>query len=120
MDGRNRSIILNTDLMQPISLTIDYNLQRLFWIDRAVNRIESSNIDGSNRENVMINQLIFSPFDVTLYRGTLFFSDIITGLNRVDVDGGVITNIFSSRDLCEDIARIEVVSSERQPNGMYC
>ena len=120
MDGKNRSIIVSTDLIAPISLTLDYDLQLLFWIDGVLNRIETSNTDGSNRENVMASQLIFRPFDITLYRGTLFFSDVTVGLNRVDVNGGAVTNVFSSTDLCEEIARIEVVSSERQQNGMYC
>ena len=117
MDGRNRSIIHSTDLIEPIGLTIDYNQQVLFWIDTVRDRIETSSTDGSNRR-VISNEGIFRPFDITLYRDALYFTDILAGLRKVDSSGGTVIDVINSDNLCEGVAGIEVVSADRQPAGI--
>lgn len=117
MDGRNLSIIHSTDLVEPIGLTIDYVQQLLFWIDAVRDRIESSSTDGSNRR-VISDEGIFHPFDITLYRDDLYFTDILTGLRKVSRHGGTVTTVIDRVNLCEEVAGIEVLSSEHQPAGM--
>ena len=121
MDGLNRTVIHDTNLMQPNGLTIDYTTLTLYWTDtgRYTGKIESSGVDGSNR-TVVSNQEIYQLFGISLYGNSLFFTDFITGVNVIDLDREG-TNEVMHLDIgtCETPIGIEVFSIERQPSGMY-
>lgn len=116
MDGENRTAIIDTDLVWPSGLTIDYAQQTLYWTDNSRGRIESSNIDGSNRITIS-NQLIYQPFGISVYRSALYYADFISGINKLNVSrGSVRQTILNS--LCEHASGIEVFSIEKQPTGI--
>ena len=66
MDGDNstRQALHRTNLGWPNGLTIDYATQTLYWADAQLNKIESSNVDGSNR-TLLTTNLILHPFGIT-------------------------------------------------------
>lgn len=113
MNGENRSVLHDTGLQQPFGLTIDYNQQLLYWIDAGLDRIERSNVDGTNR-GVVVSRGIYTPFGISVYRDTLYFTD--EGVYSVSINGGDVTTVFDST--CADTVGIEVVSADRQPIGM--
>lgn len=49
MDGKNSSSFITENLGWPISLTIDYPNNRLYWLDKRKNVIESIRLDGTDR-----------------------------------------------------------------------
>ena len=50
MSGDTVRVLINSELMRPMGLTIDYNMGgRLFWSDWRKNVIESCNWDGTDR-----------------------------------------------------------------------
>ena len=117
MDGENRTVIIDTDLVWPSGLTIDYAQQILYWTDNNRGRIESSNVDGSNRITIS-SQRIYQPFGISVYRSTLYYTDFISGVNTLNVSrGSVRQTILNS--LCEDASGIEVFSIEKQPTGIF-
>lgn len=73
MEGRNRTALHTTNLHTPYALTIDYATQTLYWADYALNKLESSNADGSNRQLLTTN--IRDPYAMTFFEGTLYWSD---------------------------------------------
>lgn len=73
MDGRNRTALHTTNLQTPYALTIDYATQTLYWSDYALNKLESSNTDGSNRRLLTTN--IRDPYKMTFFDGVLYWSD---------------------------------------------
>ena len=117
MDGRNRTVIHNTELVQPNGLTLDHSQQILYWTDAHRDRIESSRVDGSNRR-VVSSQMIYQPFDISVYRDILYFTDFLSGVNTIPLVNGIgsVSTILNS--LCENTVGIEVVSIERQPTGI--
>ena len=117
MDGENRTVIHDSDLVEPNGLTLDYDQLVLYWIDAYRDMIECSSVNGSNRR-VVSSERIFQPFDISFYRGTLYFTDLLTGVNKVASNGGTVTTVFSSHHLCSETVGIEVVTSEQQPTGM--
>jgi hypothetical protein len=76
MDGGDRRTIISSDLSQPNGITIDYNLQRIFWTDSDLDRIQYANYDGTECMTLLTedNGLIY-PFAVTTANGLLFWSD---------------------------------------------
>ena len=74
MEGRNRTALHTTNLQTPYALTIDYATQTLYWADYALNKLESSNTDGSNRRLLTTN--IRDPYFMTFFEGTLYWGDL--------------------------------------------
>ena len=117
MDGKNRTVIHDTDLIWPNGLALDYSQQILYWSDGNHGRIESSTVDGSNRR-VVSSQRIYQPFGISVYRSRLYFTDFFTGVNTIPLVNGVGSANTILNSLCENAVGIEVVSIERQPIGM--
>ena len=117
MDGKNRTVIIDTGLVWPSGLTIDHTQQVLYWTDNSRRRIERSNIDGSNRRTIS-DQRVYQPFGISIYRSTLYYTDFISGVNTLNVSGESFPKTIVN-SLCEDAIGIEVFSIERQPAGTY-
>ena len=49
MDGQGRSPFITADIVWPNGLTLDYPLQRLYWVDASLDRLERIDTDGTNR-----------------------------------------------------------------------
>lgn len=47
MDGSDYAVIINTEVYNPVALTIDYTNKRIYWADG--NHIMLANMDGSQR-----------------------------------------------------------------------
>ena len=118
MDGRNRTVLHDTNLTNIHSLTIDYQRQVLYWTNG--NMIECSNVDGSDRRKLNMVEFgyasILSFLDGTLYLYDL--SDWRYALKTIDINTGNVTGIVK-RVGCYvyrtmDIA---VVSEQNQPTG---
>ena len=118
MDGRNRSVLHDTDLSQITSLTIDYQRQVLYWVNAG--KIECSNVDGSNRR--IVNSVGY-PYGLAIFDGALFYTDIdnevLSGYSirmvETDANGGNnVTGIFK-RFSCISPIDIVIVNQQRQP-----
>ena len=74
MDGTREQTIINTGLIWPNALTIDRAAQILYWADASLDKIESSNIDGTNRRTIL-QEGIRHPFSIVSFNSTLYWSD---------------------------------------------
>ena len=118
MDGKNRTVIHNTSLTLPDALTLDYQRQALYWADASLDKIESSNVDGSNRQ-LLTTVGAGRPFGLALFHDTLYFTDLIgNSVKVVNVNGSNATTIFDGQSvLCSQPFGIAVVSEAKQPLG---
>ena len=73
MDGSSRMSLHTTNLRTPYALAIDYTTQTLFWADYALNKLESSSTDGSNRRVLRSN--LQNPYGMIFYAGMLYWTD---------------------------------------------
>ncbi|XP_072180611.1 uncharacterized protein [Diadema setosum] len=91
--GKNRTTIIDTDLFSPNGITVDYETDRIYWVDPRrleSSRIESANLDGSNR--TLVVQMLPSDaqfFDLVVFGSKLFVTDSLEKLRCIDKDTGV-------------------------------
>src|SRR6218665_1176893 len=81
LDGSNRTILVQSKVIWPIDLTIDYANRRLYWADLKKQTIETTLLDGSDRHTVwMFAAGKFSSLYASLFRYFLLsFSFIHSG-----------------------------------------
>ena len=53
MNGNDRLVLVNTSLYWPNGLTVDYAVDKLYWVDAKHHRIETADLDGSRRTTVL-------------------------------------------------------------------
>ncbi len=77
MDGSNRQVLHSTGLTWPNGLTIDYADQRIYWADASLDRIEYSNVDGSERVILETQDNgLAHPFGLTLDKNILYWTEL--------------------------------------------
>lgn len=119
MDGSSavRRILVDTDLGWVNGMVLDYTLDRLYWVDARLNRIETIKLDGTDRRLIssILNEY---PFAVTVFENYLYYSDwsgkekAIRKMNKFNGGEKSVVKIllWSHMD-------IKAVHPYRQPNG---
>lgn len=116
MDGKSRMVLHRTNMRDTYTITMDYENQVLYWADYTLNRIESSNVDGSNRR--VLSTAVRDPYAMAYYNGRLYWGDF--SLNRV-LTGPVTSpgsGMYLGGSVSYDVFGIHIVSREAQPLGL--
>lgn len=74
LDGTNRSVIVNTSIGWPNGFAIDYDTSTIYWSDAKLDKIEMANFDGSNRKELISDQLPHI-FGFTLLDDWVYWTD---------------------------------------------
>ena len=94
--------------------------QTLYWIDAAGFRIESSAVDGSNRQTVTSVNVNINPWGIVYYSGNLYWTDRNSNRSLIYTSSARFPsprNLLSGFTLNFFPLGIEVVSSSRQLQG---
>ena len=118
MDGQGRERVVSSALVWPNGLTIDIESQLLYWADAKLDKIESSNVDGTNR-HTLTDLGIFHPFSLTVLRDELYWSEWERDIVVIGSLGSAVyikhsTHLNGTRPM-----GIQAVSTTKQPLGMY-
>ena len=116
MDGLYRTAIHSTNLLFPHTLTIDYENQDLYWADAGVERIETSKVDGSNRQ-LLSDYRSLGPFSITFFEGYLYWTDIRLEAVVAAPANSLQKNRQTLIQLQASPKGIEIVSRDRQAEG---
>ena len=116
MDGSARTTLHTTNLQTPYALAIDYATQTLYWADYALNKLESSRTDGSNRR--LLNTNLRDPYAMTFFAGKLYWTDwsyngIYSTLSNMS--SGITSLLFLGVDPYD----IHVIDERVQLEGTY-
>lgn len=68
MDGKDSSPFITENLGWPISVTIDYPNNRLYWVDSKLGLIESIRLDGTDRRVSFYFYLVMKCFKFMITR----------------------------------------------------
>ncbi len=112
MDGSSQMVLHSTNLRDTYAITMDYENQVLYWADFTLNKIERSNIDGSNRR--ILTTSLRDPFSIAYYNGSLYWGD--NSFNRI-LTGTAGSGTFIGGGVSHDPYGIHIVSRETQPLG---
>lgn len=118
--GLGRKVIVRVDLLAsngawPNGLTLDYDHQRIYWIDARSDSIHTTNYDGLDHHVVMKDHdLLSHPFAITLFENYVYWTDWRTNsvVRANKWTGGDVSVI--QRTLSQPFD-IQVFHSSRQP-----
>ena len=110
--GNHKKAIVEENLTQPSGLALDYDDRKLYWTDALREKIERSDLNGTNRE-VLIAATIY-PFAITVFGKYIYWTDLqLRGVYRADkyTGAGMIEMV---KRLEESPRDIHVYSPKRQ------
>ncbi|XP_030630936.1 low-density lipoprotein receptor-related protein 2 [Chanos chanos] len=125
-DGSNAVPLINTTLGWPNGLAIDYMMDRLYWVDALLDRIEHVNFDGNDRQAFSSTGQITHPFSLTIHADNLFVSDWRTnavyrmrkrdGGDNLVLRGGI-SGILNVKAYSADLQNLFTSKCSILPNG---
>ena len=118
-DLQTREVIINTSILWPNALTIDYTIDRIWWADAKMHTIESANFLGRDRR-VILRESISHPFAVTLFQNYMYWTDWEHGhgsINRANKFNGKERVVM--QESLYDPMDIHVFHKQRQPIGQF-
>ena len=76
MDGKNRTVIINTNVPVTRSLTLDYQEQTLYWIDSDYWVLEGAicTVNGTNRRTIYLFSQSYTFYGISVFDNTLYLS----------------------------------------------
>jgi len=117
MDGRNRATIHSRYVYRADALTLDIPSQTLYWADNNYNRVEKSNVDGTNR--VVLAHGVYNPsgivYDAELQ--TLFFTAYYD-IKYLNASGSPVS-LHSASLYVSQVVGIQIVDPWKQQLGTY-
>ncbi|MCH8148270.1 MAG: PQQ-binding-like beta-propeller repeat protein [Planctomycetes bacterium] len=91
--------ILTTELSVPRGLAIDPTAGRMYWTDRALDKIQSADLNGANIEDVVAEGLA-APEGVALdpVAGRVYWTDLGNDkIQRANLDGSQVEDVIAAR-----------------------
>ena len=114
LDGTEREVIVNSSLVWPNGLTIDYEESRLYWTDAYLDKVESSDLYGNGR--VKLYEDVPHPYGITKYKDFLYWTDWVTrAIVTAHVSGNEETLVNTTYRIRP--SGIVVVHHSRQPGA---
>ncbi|VDI79086.1 Hypothetical predicted protein [Mytilus galloprovincialis] len=122
LDGRDRQIIVVTDIAWPNGLVIDHKDERLYWTDGALFQIKSSTLDGKDVKTIIKDvKYLPHPFGIAVHDQYVYWTnwEYKSLLRTNKYDGSYVETV--QRDLTSPMD-IKLYDSNVQPNlgGNVC
>ena len=73
-DQATRKEIVKSRLVWPNALSIDFTLDRIYWADAKLRRIESADLTGGQRR-VVLQQHVHYPFSMVVFENYMYWTD---------------------------------------------
>ncbi|XP_041987335.1 protein cueball [Aricia agestis] len=77
LDGTERTVIIDSDIYMPVSITVDQHSRKLYWADDKEGihfTIETSNLDGSGRKTLLAGTQ-HQPNSITVSKDSIYWVD---------------------------------------------
>ncbi|XP_076456136.1 low-density lipoprotein receptor-related protein 5-like protein [Babylonia areolata] len=74
-DGSDRRTLVNTGLIAPNALALDVPNNRLYWVDSGTDKVETCDLEGHGRTDLLHAASRYTFFGLTLYQNSLYITD---------------------------------------------
>ncbi|XP_013395341.1 low-density lipoprotein receptor-related protein 4-like [Lingula anatina] len=121
MDGTNRRVLVNTELGWPNGLALDYEMERIFWLDAKLDKIETSDLNGENRVLLISGTqgVLDHPFGITVFGEHVYWTDWQTqSIDRANKRTGKNRTVI--KDNLEGLMDVLIVSPLKQSGTNAC
>lgn len=76
LDGSERRMIVDQQILWPNGITIDFEYHRIYWVDGKMATISSSLYDGSDRRTILEHLTNTpTPFGISLIKDKIYWTD---------------------------------------------
>ena len=106
MSGKQRVVLVSSNLRWPNGLTLDQEKSRLYWVDASYDKLEYLDLIINNRVTLLSSSISLShPFGLTLLGDYLYWTDWrLYAVYRADKENGsyvtaFITSLVSPMDI---------------------
>ena len=105
MSGKQRVVLVNSNLRLPSGLTLDQEKSRLYWVDVYYNKLEYLDLLINNRVTLLSHSVSLRPFGLTLLGDYLYWTDwLLNAVYRADKENGsnvtaFITSLVTPMDI---------------------
>ncbi|KAK9892226.1 hypothetical protein WA026_019028 [Henosepilachna vigintioctopunctata] len=120
MDGNKRRVLVNTSLLWPTSIAVDYPAERLYWADPKSFVVESIKFDGTDRQIVRNFNNETNPFKIEIFEANLFVSTYRTHniLKMHKFGKGPITHLGQGLTRISDLLIIQESKQDKTLNNV--
>lgn len=74
MDGSAPIPFVDTEIVWPNGVTLDWPNDRLYWVDAKLKRIESIHLNGHGRK-IVLGNVIKHPYGIAVFENNIYWSD---------------------------------------------
>ncbi|KAF5890991.1 low-density lipoprotein receptor-related protein 1B-like, partial [Clarias magur] len=75
LDGSDRTVLVNSELIWPSGIAIDYQENKLYWCDARTHRIERINLDSGKEREIILKDNNADLFTIAVYGAYLYWTD---------------------------------------------
>ena len=87
LDGKNIKTLINSSLNFVNGITINFDNDRIYWVDAHYDKIESSTFEGLDRKQIAV-QGVRHPFGITIFKNEIYWTDWATfSIHKASIDG---------------------------------
>jgi low density lipoprotein receptor-related protein 5/6 len=74
LDGTERVVLVSDDLGWPNGIALDVDMRKIYWCDAKMDKIEVTNMDGSDRR-VILNENLPHVFGLSIFENFIYWTD---------------------------------------------
>lgn len=72
LDGKFKMVLVDSKIVYPYGITIDYPNKHLYWVDTYLDYIERINYDGTGRKTILRGSSVQGLYSATIFENYLF------------------------------------------------
>ena len=123
MDGNHVTEIIS-GLSYPAGIAVEFDSRRLFWAEYEGNRIQSSNLDGTDVQLVVQLSGNTSPLGIAVHGDRLFWGNVYSkSLQSSEITGQDVRTLYNSTHGIQHLTAAIQDPSQTRPNhceGQEC
>ncbi len=72
LDGQNRKVLVNSKIVYPYGVTVDFPTKTVYWVDTYLDYIECIDYDGNNRKTVLRGSPVQNLYSIVVFENNLY------------------------------------------------